>query len=171
MRGQVYTTGFWSIVLLLFMSIDTMAHTYEWGMYVTSDGTHLIADQVYLYVKNDVNSGMLTPYRSATTSSTPWPGSNQGENFICDIDDNNTANPTWPSIVDGDYYLRIDNEYVELIITPPPGGNAGDFTIVYNQLQHSFALTYNARNIDMGNVQSWTYTPASIILDQKAENG
>jgi parallel beta-helix repeat protein len=172
MKKRIYKSCFWSIALLLFLNIDAMAELYEWGMKVTSNGTNLIADDVYLYVKSDVNSGMLTPYRHHMTSNTPWQGANGGENFICDIDDNDTPTPTWPSIVDGDYYLMIDNYYCELGIGPPPGGNAGDFTIVYNRSNHTFVVTSNSRDIDWSETQPWpSYNTANVTLDQKAENG
>lgn len=118
METRILSLSYFSMTLLLILSATAPGGTYEWGMKVTSNGTQLIALPVFLFVKNDVDAGMLTIYRSGASMDTVKAGANRGENFFCDIDDSNTLNPSWAAIMSGVYYVLIDNYYVEIHLYP-----------------------------------------------------
>ena len=134
-------------------------------MLVTSNGSTPVSAQVYLYRMSDVSSGLLTPYRYVSSLTY---NSALGLNFICDIEDNNTTNPAWAPITNGNYYLRINNRYTDIEINNPPGGNAGDFTLVYNTSTQAFTVVSNQRVIGITTTtQSWTYTEVAVTVGQK----
>jgi len=115
-----------------------------------SNGLFLNNVTVFLYQFSDFNSGRLTPIRSAETTSI-----DTSCNLRCDVGDDPTdlTTPSWAHIDDGDYILRIGNRYVLIMIDPPSGGAAGDFTIRYQS--DSFAIIDNNRGIALGTPGDW----------------
>ncbi|MDE3058426.1 MAG: hypothetical protein KGJ59_10770, partial [Bacteroidota bacterium] len=115
-----------------------VAETWEFGMKVTSNGTTLITGApIKLYYQNDVDYGFLSIFRSCNSSS-------DNPNFRCDVDDSNTTNPSWAHISEGDYYLRVYDDYVHLHIGYPDE-NGADFELLYNANDHSFTISQHGR--------------------------
>ncbi len=163
---KILNISLFQIVLLIStFTFKTYGNTWEWSMLVTSNGSTPVSAQVYLYRMSDVSSGLLTPYRYVSSLTY---NSSLGLNFICDIEDNNTTNPAWAPITNGNYYLRINNRYTDIEINNPPGGNAGDFTLVYNTSTQAFTVVSNQRVIGITTTtQSWTYTEVAVTVGQK----
>lgn len=100
------------LILIALLNIHLFAHTREMQVQVVSGGSPIIKT-IELY---KADAGFLKLYRTgSSTNYWKWTGPNA--NVVCDIEDNNTPNPTWAPIDAGSYYIKIDNKYASYILT------------------------------------------------------
>jgi hypothetical protein len=148
--------------LLLWSTLPSYAHNWEFGMKVIRD-SQAVALTVYLYEPNNLN----LPIRLGTSVS----GYEEDVNFRCDIEDAgytqepNCGNTQWVYIKPGAYILRVDNKWAPLTIHPMEDSLNRDFTILNDE--GGFKRVEGDRYY-LGETETWSSAAtAEITIDQK----
>lgn len=71
MSVKFYRSILGCFIFLFVLNAKVWADLYECGIKITSNGTTLVSRTVYLYKAEDLNAGMLTPYRQANSVTSP----------------------------------------------------------------------------------------------------
>jgi hypothetical protein len=143
------------------LCLDASANWFEWSMNVTANGQPVSYD-VFLYFIHDTTA----PCRWGTTAEAGLP------NFKCDVDlgDNDYhSDETWPLIVSGSYYVRIDTRYARIDI-PSTYINA-DFCIHFDGTNFTIIPSENHRGVILGATHNWSITTVLLSINQTLANG
>ena len=149
MKTKIFTVVIFLVIFTQFLLSDPQ-HTREMMMQVVNSGGNPIALNVQLYKGNAFYNEL---YRDGTSAPGPdWRWTNPNCNVVCDINDNNTNDPTWSPIEPGSYLLKIENKYASLFIDPEWEGSI-DFIVKYQN--GTFTMLQGNSYVSLGATQDW----------------